>query len=204
MVRLQFLTGMRADEVMVMRGADLTASGPIREFRPADHKGSWRGRDRLIFIGPRAREVLRGFLKPDPAAYLFDPMGAAARKGRRTRSERAKLKQSRPGEARNPRYDRRTFRQAIVRACDRAFPHPTIKMSPGIRLEPSARAELVELPRAQHSSPLRLRHTAATEIRARYGLETAQVVLGHAKADTTEIYAERDHARARAVMGEAA
>jgi integrase len=49
---------------------------------------------------------------------------------------------------------------------------------------------------------LQLRHTAATLIRSRYGLETAQVVLGHAKADTTEIYAERDLAKARSVMAE--
>jgi integrase len=51
-------------------------------------------------------------------------------------------------------------------------------------------------------SPLQLRHTAASAIRARYGLEAAQTVLGHKKADVTEVYAERDLARARAVMAE--
>ena len=35
-------------------------------------------------------------------------------------------------------------------------------------------------------SPHRLRHSAATEI----GFDTAQVVLGHAMADMTQIYAE--------------
>jgi integrase len=49
---------------------------------------------------------------------------------------------------------------------------------------------------------LQLRHTAATAIRARYGLEAAQAVLGHAKPDTTLIYAEKDLAAARAVMAE--
>jgi site-specific recombinase XerC len=39
-------------------------------------------------------------------------------------------------------------------------------------------------------------------IRSRFGLEAAQTVLGHAKADTTQIYAERDLARAHAVMAE--
>lgn len=34
-----------------------------------------------------------------------------------------------------------------------------------------------------------LRHTAATRIREDYDLDAAQVTLGHAKADTTEIYA---------------
>jgi integrase len=51
-------------------------------------------------------------------------------------------------------------------------------------------------------SPLQLRHTAATAIRARYGLEAAQTVLGHAKPDTTLIYAERDLARAHAIAAE--
>jgi len=44
--------------------------------------------------------------------------------------------------------------------------------------------------------------TAATEIRKRFGLESAQVVLGHAKPNTTLIYAERDLAKAAAVMAE--
>jgi len=41
-------------------------------------------------------------------------------------------------------------------------------------------------------SPNQLRHSAATEIRKKFGLEAAQVVCGHQSADVTEIYAERD------------
>ena len=37
-----------------------------------------------------------------------------------------------------------------------------------------------------------LRHSKATEIRQQFGLEAAQVILGHAKADITQVYAERD------------
>ena len=51
--------------------------------------------------------------------------------------------------------------------------------------------------------PNRLRHSAATEIRKQYGLEAAQVVLGHAAADVTQVYAERDLELARRVIGEA-
>ena len=40
--------------------------------------------------------------------------------------------------------------------------------------------------------PNRLRHAAATSIRHQYGLEASQVVLGHSRADVTQIYAERD------------
>ena len=41
-------------------------------------------------------------------------------------------------------------------------------------------------------TPQQLRHTKATEVRARFGLEAAQVFLGHGSADVTQIYAERD------------
>ena len=49
-------------------------------------------------------------------------------------------------------------------------------------------------------SPNRLRHTAATQIRRQFGLEAVQVALGHAKADVTQIYAERDLTLAVQIM----
>lgn len=50
-----------------------------------------------------------------------------------------------------------------------------------------------------HWSPYQLRHLFATEIRARFGLEAAQVALGHKFADVTQIYAERDEGLARTI-----
>jgi integrase len=47
--------------------------------------------------------------------------------------------------------------------------------------------------------PNQLRHSAATEFRAKFGLEAAQVLLGHSRADVTQVYAERDLEKARAV-----
>jgi hypothetical protein len=37
-----------------------------------------------------------------------------------------------------------------------------------------------------------LRHTAASEVWKEHGLEAAQVVLGHEKANVTEVYAQRN------------
>lgn len=51
-------------------------------------------------------------------------------------------------------------------------------------------------------TPNQLRHTAATRIRREYGLDVAQVILGHAGADVTQVYAEADRARAERVIGE--
>jgi integrase len=53
--------------------------------------------------------------------------------------------------------------------------------------------------RVAHWSPNQLRHAAATHIRTRFGLEASQVILGHSRADTTEIYAEVNADRGREV-----
>lgn len=53
-----------------------------------------------------------------------------------------------------------------------------------------------------HWTPNQLRHTRGTEVRQQYGLEGAQVTLGHAKADVTQIYAERDRELARLIASE--
>ena len=49
-----------------------------------------------------------------------------------------------------------------------------------------------------HWTPNQLRHAAATRIRRECGIEVARTLLGHTDISTTEIYAERDAAAARA------
>jgi hypothetical protein len=39
-------------------------------------------------------------------------------------------------------------------------------------------------------------------IRSKHGLEAAQVLLGYRNADVTQVYAERDLAKAHAIMAE--
>jgi len=51
-------------------------------------------------------------------------------------------------------------------------------------------------------SPNQLRHTRATEVNNAFGYEAAQVTLGHAKADVTQIYAERNIDLAKRVARE--
>jgi site-specific recombinase XerC len=88
----------------------------------------------------------------------------------------------------------------VTRACDRAFPHPTLAKVASGRLSEDQRAELLAWRKAHRWHPNQLRHTVATEVRARFGLEAAQAVLGHAKADVTQGYAERDLSKAAEVM----
>jgi integrase len=91
---------------------------------------------------------------------------------------------------------RASLRRAIARGCARAFPHPTIsKINPKKRTD-AQKAELLEWRKEHQWHPNQIRHTVGTEVRARYGLEAAQVLLGHSRADVTQTYAERDLAKA--------
>jgi hypothetical protein len=79
MVQVQRLTGARGGEVCAMRTADIGTSGPVWTYRPASHKTAHHGHQRQIFIGPKAQDVLRPFLKPlNPLAFIFSPKDAVA------------------------------------------------------------------------------------------------------------------------------
>ncbi|MEK7393078.1 MAG: site-specific integrase, partial [Fibrobacterota bacterium] len=55
MVEVQLLTGMRPGEVCMVRAVDINMSKDVWIFRPPLHKTSRRGRERLIFIGPKCK-----------------------------------------------------------------------------------------------------------------------------------------------------
>jgi integrase len=76
MIELQRLTGMRPGEVVLMRTGDIDRSGRVWEYVPHAHKTEHHGRERRIFLGPKAQEVLRPWLRADPMAYLFSPSEA--------------------------------------------------------------------------------------------------------------------------------
>jgi integrase len=52
-------------------------------------------------------------------------------------------------------------------------------------------------------NPNQLRHSAATDLRKKYGIEAASVVLGHSNLATTEIYAEKDRDKAKEIAKKA-
>ena len=208
MVRLQLLTGMRPGEVMAMRGCDLKPGEPNWTYEPGQHKTAWRGKRRVIPIGPKARDLIAGFQTDDQDARLFRPSDAVAefharrgqaRKSRPTPSESSK-RVARPGAKHAGQYRRSSYLNAVSRACDRAFPHPTLAEVESGKLTTEQTAELEAWRKAHRWHPNQLRHTVGTEVRARFGLEAAQTVLGHAKADVTQVYAERDLARAHEVI----
>ena len=102
------------------------------------------------------------------------------------------------------KYDRGSYGLAIDRACDRAFPPPgDLAQRDGEthtrwwgRLTAAQRAEVEAWRKAHRWHPNQLRHSFATRVRKQHGLEAAQVLLGHARADVTQVYAERNEALA--------
>jgi integrase len=190
MIQLQRLTGMRPGEVCSMRPCDIDMSGEVWLYRPRWHKTECKGKGRVVALGPKAQEVIRPFLTLDIQAHLFSPSRAMAEKRaamrarRKTRvqpSQRCRKRRNpkvRPGE----RYAVTSYYTAIRRACGKADRLSHEK-------DPSIPVEQVVVP-VWH--PHQLRHSHATEVRRRFGLEAAQVSLGHAQANVTEVYAERD------------
>jgi integrase len=223
MVRLQLLTGMRPGEVVLMRGRDLDTTGELWVFKPAKHKTLIHGHTREIYLGRKAQEIIRPFLKPDLSAYLFSPIDAEAERRETLHLARktplscgnrpGSNKQRKPKRVVGERYDVGTYYNAIRRGCEAAFPLPAslarIKIQTGkTRRRDETLAEWKARLGKQWDDvkrwhddyrwhPHQLRHTAATELRKQFGLEVAGAILGHAKLETTQIYAERNAALAR-------
>ncbi len=175
MAHLQLLTAAQPGEVMSIRPRDVDRSDPgCWVYRPESHKTQHHGRDRVILIGPRGQEILRPWLDRDPDAYCFSPAEVVAARPKKAKLKKRKRPPTRP--VAGQRYSKDSYRMAVNRACGRAGIPPW--------------------------TPHQIRHTRATSIRRQFDLEAAQIILGHAKPDTTLIYAERDITKARLVMAE--
>ena len=203
MVRFQRLTGCRPREICQMRPCDVDRSGEVWTYTPAEHKTEHHGRQRIIYIGPKAQDVLRPYLLRPAEAFCFSPQDSEAK---RREEKHAKRKTplrwgNRPGTNRKrkpkkqPRdsYDKNSYRRAIARAVEKANAESVNR-----HVETGGNAE--DAPTISHWHPNQLRHAAATDIRRAFGLEAAQIILGHAWADVTQVYAERDAQRAVEVV----
>jgi integrase len=218
MIQLQLLSGCRPGEVVLMQACDLDTTGDIWIYSPDRHKAAWRGHRRFIYLGKQSQAIVKEFLTTDLGAYLFSPCAAVAEQrernsgnrktplscGNRRGTNRKRKPQKQPGQ----RYTPESYARAILRGCDIAFPPPnelakrndeTVKAWKA-RLTEKQRAELKAWRDSHRWSPNQLRHTTATEIRKKYGVEGAQVVLGHSRADITQVYAERNQKLAFDIM----
>lgn len=182
MIQLQLLTGMRPGEVVQMRRRDFHQTRDGMEYRPARHKTEHHGKERVVALGPQAREIVRVFTKLDPDASMFSPVDVdhefreaqrAKRKSKEPPSQqhRRAAAAASPCRTLNPSYSTVTYGQVIRRVCQE-----------------------LQIP---VWSPNRLRHNAGTWITQELGLEAARAALGHSDPRSTLIYAEDDRQLAR-------
>jgi len=222
MVNLQIWSACRPGEACIMRAIDINMQGKIWEYRPHSHKTEHHEKERVIFLGPHAQELIKPWLKTDLHAYLFSPKEARAwseaqrtknRKTPKSSKERKPLRKSRPKRTPGECYNNHAYDHAIHRGCELAFGMPkqlrnipsAKKVAAGTAGMDAAERERLrglaaEWRRQNCWHPNQLRHTAATRIRAAYGIELARVILGHSSAVTSEIYAEIDREKAKEVM----
>jgi len=186
MVRFQRSTGCRPAEVCILRPCDVDRSDDVWRYVPESHKCQHHGRERIIFIGPKAQGVVLRYLVRDPQAFCFRPTDSEAKRRAEHQANRKTPLScgTKPGDRRKRKPQRKpgvqyatdVYRRAIARVCAK-----------------------FGIPRW---SPNQLRHTAGTEIRRHFGVEASRVTLGHSKISTTEIYSERDYALAARVARE--
>ena len=136
------------------------------------------------------------------------PRATASARPRPSASGTPNSPEHQPGD----HYTRDSYRRAIDRACEAAFPLPE-ELAPRVsmdgkpetakawqaRLTPEQRQQVKAWRKKHHWHPHQLRHNYATFVRQKDNLESAQILLGHSKADVTQIYAERDMQRAISV-----
>jgi integrase len=196
MIRLQLLTGMRPGEVIVMRPCDIDTGADVWIYTPAAHKGRWRGHHRTIPLGPQAQMQIEPFMNRPETVFLFSPAEAdeyrherrAIDRNRKTpvypcelRAREKRKQQARSRKSRRPRgatYTPDSYRRAIEYGVTRSN-----------RERAKGDPEAVSI---NKWSPYQLRHSFATNMRRDYGVEAAQLGLGHARTNIVDVYAEKN------------
>jgi integrase len=182
MIRLQELTGMRPGEATIMRTCDLETSGKVWVYRPQHHKTQHFGKEREIYLGPKAQDILKPWLRTNLEDFLFSPHEAREARFQEMRAKRQtkvqpsqmNRKKRKPTKVPGRYWTEQSYRRAIREACIKA-----------------------DVPLWY---PNQLRHNAATNLRREHGIELARIILGHSTAFTTEIYAEADKLQAMEVI----
>ncbi len=186
MLLLAYRTGARPGEVCALKPCHLDRTGKVWVYLvpPEANKTEHHEQERKIYLGPRARKVLEPWLEGvPPDRWVFSPARAellrqkARRDARKTPLYPSHLKHLEakrtvaPKRPKRDQYDPASLRRAVKRLC-----------------------VMVKVPAW---TPNRLRHNAATRFRRKYGIETARILLGHRKLDTTAIYAEPNTRKAK-------
>lgn len=185
MVVLQLACGARPSELCGLKAGDVKKSGRLHipgagvhdldklgvwAYVPPKHKLTWKAKPRFLFFAPESQAVLAPFLDRESDAYCFSPreavdgLRAEQRAARKSKVQPSQVDRRKPDPEKRPseKYNARSYYQAIRKACVRA----------GV----------------PHWFPYQLRHLAAAEVKALFGLDAVQALLGHHTRTMAEHY----------------
>lgn len=166
-IELLWYTGMRPGELVRMRLSELhERDDGIIVYTPAHHKTAHFGHKRRVYLGAHARSAVDSWLE----RVRHHPASVSR--------FRRQLRVNLPGAPGAIEDRDSAFRWLHASAFYRAIRR--VNHRHGLT----------------HWAPLQVRHAFATRMRAKYGLEVTQILMGHKHASTTEIYAERDESSA--------
>lgn len=183
MVQVQYLCGMRPQDVCAMRLVDIDRSGDVWIYRPESHKNAWRGKPLIKAIPPEAQALLVPYLTRPAESYLFSPRESIA-------WWNAQRPRTTPVYACELKKRKKKHQLAMKRRGGRPLPSRFSTASYGKSISSAitkANGAGVSIPLWK---PNQLRHSIATKLRKLLGQQAAQAWLGHAKIDTTALYAE--------------
>ena len=183
MVRFQQLVGCRPGELVRITPSMVDRSGDVWKIELTEHKTAYRGKSRTLYVGPKAQAILRPYLLRGADDPCFSPKESESQRlaakheqrvtppnqGNRPGTNRTRKPKRQPGD----QFTTGSYARAILYACKRA--------------------------KLDHWHPNQLRHSAATNIRKEFGIDAASVILGHCSLDVTQVYAEKDAAKAEDV-----
>jgi integrase len=167
MVRLMRLTGARPIELRRLTAAQIDRADPeLWQYRPQRHKTAHKGKKRVILFDARCQAILKPYLFKAGENGIAFPIAKGI------------------------------LRQAVQRGCARAFPHPVVGQIPPSKRTKEDLATLEQWNKEHAWHPYRLRHSAATETRELFDLESVQGLCGHATQKMSERYAGVDVSKA--------
>ena len=227
-IELMACTGMRPGEACRIRLSEIDRTGAIWLYRPSKHKTLHHGHQRVIALGPKAQAILKEFIRytcprcrettarrselpwktelcddcrrrvlsydlgrgtrPWPNPESHDPDGPIFSPAWQREEHFARLRKRRKSRVQPSQKNRR-------KAAPKRLPGKWFTTN-RIQVAVARACKEHGIPRWH---PNQLRHTFATLVRREHGLEAAQVALGHAQANVTQVYAERDLTLALAV-----
>lgn len=196
MVQIQYFGGMRPGEVVRIGNAELDRTfDDCWLFMPVKHKTAWRGKQKVICLGPKSIALLKPYLNraiDEGRTFVFSPSIAWEEYVQRRRFERATKQYGKPAETKprttvGDRYTTHSYHQAIK--------HGFKRMD---KLDPQEAAIYNTSVILDRWHPNQLRHGRATEVNAVYAVEAAEAkgnqaamaMLGHSSIAALKVYAK--------------